>query len=132
VSDEISLRAWLEAYLTPLVPGTWRIIPSLTLPKTIEQPTVTITHTRMAPEPAAPMSRNVVNDLVIRIANPLEDLLRAENDLDDDVNTLIHALKTSDRLRWTDAEKVQIKETPYFGWDVTVQVLSTLKPQETE
>ena len=133
MSDEpTDIRAWLEAYLTPLVPESWRIIPSVKLPETIDRPTVTITHTKITPNPALPHSENLVNDVVIRVADPHNDLLTAENALDDQVLGLIHILRGSERLRWTEAEKVQIKETPYFGWDITVQVLSSPTPPETE
>ena len=118
-------RAWLAWYLADLVPERWRIIPGFILPETIDRPTVTITHTEINPQPAAPASDSLVNDVVIRIAENLADPAKAEVALDDEVLELVYVLKGSERLKWLSAKKVDIADTEYLGWDITVQVLST-------
>lgn len=127
-------RAWLAWYLKPLVPEKWRILDSFTLPQTIDVPTVTITHTKIEPQPVAPRSSSLVNDVVIRVADPHVDIKNAEPALDEEVLKLVYLLKNSERLRWSSAEKVQVKDTDYYAWDITVQVLSTnpTTPAETE
>lgn len=121
-------RPWLAWYLADLVPAGWKIIDSFTLPKTIDAPTVTITHTKIEKQPAAPMSDNLVNTMVIRVTDPHEDLERAEDALDEEVLDLQYVLKRSDRVVWLDAEKVKADDNPYLAWDINVQVLSTHTP----
>jgi hypothetical protein len=132
VSDEPPTypRPWLAWYLADLVPAGWKIIDTFTLPKTIDQVTVTITHTKIEKQPAAPMSDNLVNTMVIRVTDPHEDLERAEDALDEEVLDLVYALRKSDRLVWLDAEKVKADDNPYLAWDINVQVLSTHTPTE--
>lgn len=117
--------------MTPLVPATWQILPTLNTPQTIARPTVTIKHTEINPQPAAPLSDNLINEVTITVADPQQDTERAEDALDDEVLTLVYILKASDRLVWLGAKKVTIGDT-YYAWDITVQVLSVKPTPEEE
>lgn len=132
MSDEPDYpRAWLEWYLTPLLPENWRIIPSFTTPERITQVTVNLTHTEIAKQPAAPQSDNLVNDVVIRLTHTSEKLETAENELDPAVLDLVYALKHSERVNWVGAKKAKDPDSPYLSWDITVQVLSSYTPPVT-
>lgn len=124
-----AVRQWLAWYLKPLVPTTWQILPTLKSVPTPSRPTVNITHTLINPYPAAPQSDNLINEVVIRITSPQEDIERAEESLDDAVLTLVYALKASERLRWRTAEKVKATDV-LLAWDITVEVLTTKPPAE--
>lgn len=135
MSDEPDrLRPWVKWYLTDqptgrLIPEHWDVKSSVKLPDTITVPTVNITYKRITPNPVAPNSGSLVNEVIVRVADPHSaavDFERAENDLDDEVEALFAALYGSDRLVVKEAEKVQIDGTVYLAWDITVEVLTTI------
>lgn len=125
MSDNVTVRDFLAGYLTPLVPTTWLIIPSVEMPAVLVKPTVTITHQRITPDSqSAGGLVTLSNDVVIRIASEKKEFETAENNLDDQVLALMHALGKSDRIALVDAEKKKITDTPYLCWEITVKVLS--------
>ncbi|HEU5223929.1 MAG TPA: hypothetical protein VFU07_09675 [Candidatus Lumbricidophila sp.] len=128
VEEPTSVRKWLAWFLAPQVPAAWKIIDSLTLPPTIDRPTVTLTHTRIEPVPAAPLSDSLMNTVTVRVTDPHKDIERAEAALDEEVTDLIHAVKGSNRVIWESAEKVKTADDGYLAWDITIKVLSTDPP----
>jgi len=125
--EPTTLRAWVQWYITPLVPSTWRIIPGFKEVETPSTPTVNITYSSIDPHPTTPASNNLVNELVIRITDPHTDVKLAEDDVDDQVLTLIYALKNSARIIFRGAKKVKPSEA-FLAWDITVTVITTKTP----
>lgn len=126
---DVSVRSYLSARLTELLPETWRIIDHQELPATIDRTTVVFKIKSFTKLPEAPRG-NLVSEIVILVASPLTDAKRAEIALDDDVLALCTALDMHPRINWDKAEKVKASDN-YYGWDVTVNVISTNKKEET-
>lgn len=125
----VSVRTWLEGQLKPVLPASWRIIPNQRIPETIDRITVMLSFTRIERLPEAPIG-SLKNYVTITVADPHQDLVKAENALDDAVNELCTALDgLSDQLLWTGASKVLVKDL-YWGWDITVEII-TEKEEES-
>lgn len=116
----VSVRQFLEAQLTPLLPTTWRIIPNQRLPETIDRVTVFFSVTRIESLAEAPIG-SLKNFVTITVASPNKDVVRAENALDKNVLTLCTALDGHKNIRWTGADKVLVKD-PYWGWDIHTEI----------
>ena len=117
-----SVRDYLEAQLKPLLPGTWTFIPNQTMPETISQTVVILKHGRIEKLPAAPIG-HLLNTVTLTIVDPHVDEVKAENALDDAVVELCSAIDGMDRINWSLAEKVTVKD-PYIGWDITLTVIT--------
>jgi hypothetical protein len=122
VSDSQTVREWLQATLTPLIPTAWAFIPNQKLPETIARVTVFLTLKEIEPLPEAPTS-TLRNTITLTIVSPLQDEVKAENALDDDVLALVTALDGHPRMTWSKATKVLVRD-PYIGWDITLAVIS--------
>jgi hypothetical protein len=123
VSDNPTVREWLEGQLTALLPDGWKIIPNQKTPQTIDVTTVVVKLTTIEPLAEAPAG-SLSNGAVITIADPHKDDVAAENALDDSVLALCTALDALAGITWSKAQKVLVNDT-YLGWDITCSILST-------
>lgn len=119
---DITPRAWLDAALSPLLPATWKIIPFQKELSTFTAPVVILKQSAITRLPEAPEGAHVV-EFTVTVASPHVDREKAEDQLDDNVNALIHAIDTLG-IGWTRADKVAIDNT-YIGWDINLSVTST-------
>lgn len=125
MSDDITVRDFIAGYLTPLMPDNWLIVPTVEPPAVLTKPTVTITHHLITPDSQSAGGLSVLsNEVIVRITSEKKDFEVAENNLDDAVLGLMHALGKSDRISLVRAEKKTIENTPYLCWEVTLKVLS--------
>jgi len=122
MSDSQSVREWLEDQLTPELPEGWRFIPNQRMAATIDRITVVLKHTDIERLPEAPLG-TLRNTVVLTVADPHEDQVRAENELDDAVLELCTAIDGLPNINWTRASKVLVNDT-YLGWDITLTVIS--------
>jgi hypothetical protein len=112
-------RDVLGDVLTAHMPRKWRIIRSQTSLDTIGETVVMLKLSRITKNPAAPLSDHIA-EFVVTIVTAIEDPAAAEDDLDDSLITLLHALDGYDNLDWTGADKVSF--SGHFAYDVTVQL----------
>lgn len=127
MSSDIPVRDWLQEQLTPLLPPSWQIIPNQVMPQTLSRITVVIKHLEMERLAEAPLG-SLRHQIILTVADPHEDQVKAENALDDEVLKLCTALDSLDGLTWTGAKKVAVRD-PYIGWDITLTVISTKKKE---
>lgn len=130
--NEQSVREWVKWYIDSIAEDDWLVIPYLSSPKSFERPTINIKHTEINAQPAAPLSDNLVNDVVVTITNNRTDLNRAEDALDDSVLALVYLLKNSKRLVFQSAKKVSAANEINLAWDINIQVLTTKPTPEEE
>lgn len=114
-------RQELAAALKPLLPSKWRIVDSSTNLDALSTTVVVLKQLRIERAPAAPAGAHSIG-FVVTVASPLPDSQRAEDDLDDSVNALIHAIDVAG-ISWTLAEKVMFDN--YLAYDITLTVVST-------
>ena len=122
MSDSQSVREWLQAQLRSELPEGWKFIPNQRMAATIDRITVVLKHTDIERLPEAPLG-NLRNTVVLTVADPHEDQVRAENELDDAVLELCTAIDGLPNINWTRASKVLVNDT-YLGWDITLTVIS--------
>lgn len=118
----VSVRDYLKAELTPLLPTGWKFIPNQRMPETISKTTVVLKHTQMERLAEAPLGQ-LRNTVILTVADPHQDQIRAENALDDSVLELVSAIDTLVPINWTAAQKVLVNDT-YLGWDITLTVIT--------
>ena len=119
-TTEKAPRLVLAGMLRPLLPRAWRIVPSQTNLDTLSTTVVMLKQMSLERHPIVPQGAHLVS-FVVTIISPLHDTEKAEDDLDDKVNALIHALDTLD-IEWTRAEKVLAGAT--LGYDITLTLTS--------
>lgn len=117
-----SVRDWLKEQLGPLLPSGWVIIPNQRMPETIDRITVIIKHSEMERLAEAPIG-NLRHRVILTIADPHEDDVKAENALDDSVLELVTALDGLAQISWSTARKVAVQD-PYIGWDIELSVIT--------
>jgi hypothetical protein len=123
-TDEKAPRLVLQGMLRPLLPRAWRIVPSQqTVLDTLSTTTVILKQLRMERHPAAPQGAHLVH-FVVTIASPLPATEKAEDDVDDKINTLLHAIDSLG-IAWTSAEKVLSDQS--LAYDITLSLTSTKK-----
>lgn len=118
-----SLRDWIDEQLTPLLPDAWSLIPNQRIPETINATTVVLKHLKIERLEEAPLGQ-LRNTVTLTVADPHQDQVTAENELDESVLTLCTALDALPKLNWTGAEKVLVSDT-YLGWDITLTVITS-------
>lgn len=119
-----SLRAWFSAQLKPLLPKGWRYIPNQATPTTVIKPTLVYKLLEIEPLPEAPLGA-LRHRIVLTLLTPIEDDVKAEDALDNDVITLITALDPHSDIAWESARKVRDEKTSRLGWDFTVTAVTT-------
>ena len=117
-----TIRAQLATQLKPLLPRAWKIVDHQTNLDVLDNPVVMLKQQSIRRAPAAPQGAHIVSFTVTVVA-PQTDLQRAEDALDEKVDTLIHALDANQSLNWTDAEKVLFQDS-YLAYDITLEVIS--------
>lgn len=116
-------RDQLAALLSPLVPRTWKIVKHQRSKGVLTATTVTLKQLRIIRTPAAPLGAHDI-EFVATITSPHADTVRAEDQLDDQVNTLIHALDAKG-IPWSSAQKVLDDDAGRLAYDITLTLTST-------
>ncbi len=123
----MSVRSWLREALE--VPSDWVWITEQRMPDTISKTTVVTKHARI--EPLVEGGPGVLrHEVVLSVFAPSTTPKAAEDVLDDAVTELITALDGHDRIRFNTAEKVISPNEKYFGWDITLSVITNPEPEE--
>lgn len=117
-----SVRDWLVAELTPLLPAKWKISANQVGVETISNVSVIIKHLGITKLPEAP-AHHLANDVTITIIDPHTDQVRAENALDELVLELVTALDSLPGITFVRAKKVFASEA-YLGWDIETTIFS--------
>lgn len=113
-------RDELAELLTPLVPRSWKIVKHQRNKSTLLVTTVTLKQLRIVRTPAAPLAAHDI-EFIATITSPHADSVRAEDQLDDQVNTLIHALDVKG-VPWSSAQKVL--DSDRLAYDITLTLTS--------
>jgi len=124
VSDS-SVRSWLAEQLKPLLPEGWRLLEVSSLPDTLSTVTVVLKHLGMRPLAEAPKG-HLLNEVVVTIADPHGNLDKADDELDNNVLDLVHALDSVKKIIFTEAKKVLVDER-WLGWDITCSTITRKK-----
>lgn len=125
-------RGWVLENLKPLLPRTWTLVPYTRVPDAITRTTVLVALQTIEHLQEAPMASHVT-EYVVTIASPVVDPAQADEDLDDDIADLLHALdmlrdeNNRPILRWTRAER-KVLSDQYLAFDVTLSVITTATP----
>lgn len=118
-------RQALAAALKPLLPKRWRLIERLEEKDEVDKTTVRLKHLGIERSPAAP-TRVHDNRFVVTITSAVAGTI-AEDQLDDDVSALLHALDSA-HITWTSAEKVV--DNNKLAWDITVMLPTVRTPAQ--
>lgn len=119
---DITPRSALEAALKPLLPAGWKIIRFQKALDNFTTPVVILKQSAITRLAEAPDGVHAV-EFTVTIASPHIDREKAEDQLDDNVNALIHAIDTLGIL-CTRADKAAFTDT-YICWDIALSVTST-------
>lgn len=122
-----SFRSQLVDALTPVLPGSWELVPTQRTVDTLSHPIVQLSQISIRRDPNAPQSSALLTTFTLTVVDPLTDPERAEDNLDDEVLTLIFALDGLGWLRWTDATKV-IWQDSHLAYDITIETLTRQDP----
>ncbi|GAB3118409.1 hypothetical protein [Glaciibacter psychrotolerans] len=117
-------RKDLAALLKPLLPRTWKIVEHQTTTDVLTVTKVTLKQLRIVRTPAAPQGAHDI-EFIVTITSALTDPARAEDELDDQVNMLIHALDRAG-IPWSSAAKVLDGDS--LAYDITLTLTSTPDP----
>lgn len=124
------LRTWFSAQLKPLLPKNadgspaWRYIPNQKTPDVITVPTLVYKLLELEPLPEAPLGALRAR-IVLTLLTPFEDDVKAENELDNQVMSLVTALDPHSNISWETARKIRDDKTDRLGWDFTVTAVIT-------
>lgn len=116
-----SPRAIVAQIIKPLLPRTWKIVTSDRAVDVHKTVTVQIKQRSIMRTPQAPNGAHDI-EFVLTVTSPSQDLDRAEDQLDDGVNRLVHALDTAG-IKWTNAQKVTNDDR--LAYDITLTLTST-------
>lgn len=114
-------REALVDALTPLLPDSWKIVDSERGIDVGTNVSVLLKQQRFRRLGVAPLAFHSI-DFVVTCVSPHEDFGKAEDQLDDAANELIHALDESGIL-WTEATKVLFADK-YIAYDITLELES--------
>jgi hypothetical protein len=117
-----SPREDLEGFLTPLLPDNWKIITSERSLDTPSTPTLRLRQTVIKHHASAPLGLHTI-EFVAVLSSPLADVDRAEDELDDSVNTFMHALDDHPSVLWDEARKTITTESQ-MGYEITLTLTS--------
>lgn len=123
----MSVRSWLKETLT--IPAGWEWISEQRVPDVIGKITVVTKHGRIEPleEGSVGQLRHTV---VLSVFSPLQTTAKAEDSLDDAVTVLLTETDAHDQIRFESAEKVVAPNQQYFGWDISLSVITNPEPEE--
>lgn len=119
-------RQALVDALTPLLPkgrNGWKLIPTQRSYDQLDRVCVVLKQQKITRLPQTPNASHRV-DFVITIISPNTDIDKAETDLDEQVDVLLHNLDAIKSVDWTDASKVEVSDK-YLGYDVSVYIITT-------
>lgn len=122
-----TVRSWLNDTIT--IPTDWVWIPAQRVPDTISKITVVTKHKRISPLDDSPIGA-LQHDIILSVFTPEQNIATAEDALDDAVTALITDIDGHDLIRFVSAEKVVSPNEKYFGWDITLTVITNPEPEE--
>lgn len=117
----MTVRNDLVQLLTPLLPNTWKIVPTNQNLDVLSQTVVQLKQQSMRPLPAAPTARLEVT-YVATVISRHTDIVRAERDLDESVLKFIIALDQLQDVLWSDATKVMANDDKNLAYDITLTI----------
>lgn len=121
----MSVRSWLQDALA--VPSKWVWISEQRIPSTISKTTVITKHSRIQPLDEGSVGQ-LRHEVLLTVFAP--NTTAAEDALDEAVTLLITELDGNDKIRFAQAEKVVSPNEQYFGWDITLSVITNPEPEE--
>lgn len=126
-----SLRADLTTMLEATVPDTWRIRTAVAKPVESLVPVVYILFREFTTSDASgDLQQGVVSAVVdISITDPQKDDIDAENDVDDNILSILAALDPRPDLYWETATKERLDNGSLY-WRVTVHALTATPTPE--
>jgi hypothetical protein len=118
----MSVRSQLEEALRAVIPTAWKLIPYQDNVDTLDAPLVMFKQSTITKAPEAPRGAYLFN-YVITLVNDQTDPQKAENALDDDVETLFAILDGLRAMVPMEATKVLFQDT-YMAYDITLKILT--------
>lgn len=112
--------------LKPLLPRKWQIIPYSRNVDTLSTTMVMLKQQKIEPHPAAPLAMHTIG-FTVTVVTALTDTAASEDELDDSVVALCHALDEIG-VAWEDATKVLFDDT-HLAYDISVQITSSKEPR---
>jgi hypothetical protein len=108
--------------IKPLLPRGWQFIPYQSNVDTLEprKPVVMLKLQEFSRAAAAPGGALTVS-YILTIAVPGTDPEPVENDLDDKIIDLVHAIEGVPNLKWTEAKRVVVGAANQ-GYDITIEL----------
>jgi hypothetical protein len=124
---DTTAREQLVAQLAPLLPKSWKLIPSTRNFDETSGVVVQLKLQTVSKFSPAPMS-GYATAWVLTVTTGIQNVEEAENQLDDDLLEFLAALDEIDRSLWTLAAFVVDENR--FGYDVTLSIQTTKDSQE--
>jgi hypothetical protein len=120
-------RKELEKTLKPLLPSKWRIVSSNAAVDNVKTTIVKLKQQTIERHPTSPGSVHLITFTATIDASEVGSTEAAEDELDDTVNELLHALDGLGLL-WTKAQKVA--DNNRLAYDIDLTITSSPDPQE--
>lgn len=117
-----SIRRQLVSALRPALPTRWRFVADESTIDRLTVPALLLSQRVIRRTPAAPIGAHTV-EFLLTVIDPTADLAKAETELDDELDTVLHILDATLGLVWKDATKKVWKER-HLAYDVTLEVTS--------
>jgi hypothetical protein len=121
----MGIRTIVVDGIKPLLPKGWQFIPYQSNVDVLEirKPVVMLKLQEFEPSTAAPNGAITISYVVTVIA-PGTDPKVVENDLDEQVIDLVHAIEGVRNLKWTGAKRVTVGSANQ-GFDITIELTTT-------
>jgi hypothetical protein len=118
----MGIRNYVIDEITKKLPKAWNFIPYQSNFDELgaKHPVILLKLQGFKRSPAAPTGLNVA-EYVLTIVVPGTDPEPVENDLDDKIIDLVHAIEGIKNLTWTEAKRVTVGATNQ-GYDITLEV----------
>lgn len=121
----VAPRLVLQRKIKPLLPSRWLIKPTSDKADNVATTVVQFQQVSIAKLQQAPRGKLAI-EFVMTIKSGMQQTQAAENDLDDDVLELLHALSASNVI-WRDCNKVRFDNQTRLGYELTVTITSDPK-----
>lgn len=118
-----SIRKQLITKLRVAFPSKeWRFVDDERSIDRLTLPGIILSQRTLRRSPAAPIGAHVVS-FIMTVIDPNADISKAENSLDDRLDTALHVLDGTHNLNWTEARKV-VWQDRYLAYDIDLEVTS--------
>ena len=116
-----SPRSQVAAILRPIIPRNWKIVSSDRAVDLHKFVVVQVKQRKLIRTPQAPAGAHDI-EFVLTVTSPYQDIDKAEDQLDDSVNIIVHALDDAG-IKWTSADKVANDDR--LAYDIALTLTST-------